>query len=316
MDTPAILDVAIGLALLYLMLSLLVSVISESISRLLDLRAKTLREWLEQFLEDPASAGGAGALLTPTSFYSLPLIAALKNGTRLPSYIPSRAFATALLDLALPADGTKPDTLDAAVQGVKDSTALPDPVKAVIISHLRAADGKLEDARKELALWFDEAMERVSGWYTRKIQIFTLLTALIVTLIANADTFLMVNTLWQDDSFRQAVGEYADSVINDNTLQSCMVSEAEETSSNPQECLDTIEKTFSGLKLPLFEHAASWQALTSNSTFNLGLGLQWLIGLIVTTAALSFGARFWFDVLTKLVNIRLTGKPPTESRQT
>jgi len=37
-----------------------------------------------------------------------------------------------------------------------------------------------------------------------------------------------------------------------------------------------------------------------------------LLGLIITAIAVSQGAPFWFDLLQKLVNIRLAGKKPGE----
>lgn len=38
-------------------------------------------------------------------------------------------------------------------------------------------------------------------------------------------------------------------------------------------------------------------------------------GLILTWAAVSLGAPFWFDVLNKLVNLRQTGLPPDENKR-
>jgi hypothetical protein len=47
-------------------------------------------------------------------------------------------------------------------------------------------------------------------------------------------------------------------------------------------------------------------------------GREWLLkigGLLVTMIALSQGAPFWFDLLQKLVNLRLAGSSPAESKK-
>jgi len=43
---------------------------------------------------------------------------------------------------------------------------------------------------------------------------------------------------------------------------------------------------------------------------------EWLIaigGWLITIAALSLGAPFWFDALNKLSNLRMAGKKPAEA---
>jgi hypothetical protein len=40
-----------------------------------------------------------------------------------------------------------------------------------------------------------------------------------------------------------------------------------------------------------------------------------LPGWLVTAMAASLGAPFWFDILNKLVNLRVGGKPPEQSKK-
>jgi len=40
-----------------------------------------------------------------------------------------------------------------------------------------------------------------------------------------------------------------------------------------------------------------------------------LMGLFLTTGAVSLGAPFWFDVLNKLVNLRSSGNRPEKRQQ-
>jgi hypothetical protein len=47
-----------------------------------------------------------------------------------------------------------------------------------------------------------------------------------------------------------------------------------------------------------------------------GAWVQKLLGLLVTAAAVSLGAPFWFDMLNKAVNLRAAGQPPKRTGET
>src|SRR5260370_11452014 len=96
-----LLGVAVGLAVLYLLLSVVCSAGSEVIESLLKYRAQQLALGLREMLADPDGSGMVKKL------YDHPLIFALFQGSydakhfrNLPSYIPSHTFAVALLDIA------------------------------------------------------------------------------------------------------------------------------------------------------------------------------------------------------------------------
>lgn len=87
----AILDVAIGLVVVYLLLGLLCAVVGEWIAQAARLRARTLRRGIEALLAD-----GKYKRVTE-SLYNHPILAGLKQGERDPSYIPAPLFAKAFL---------------------------------------------------------------------------------------------------------------------------------------------------------------------------------------------------------------------------
>ena len=104
-----ILEVVIGLAFVYLLLSLVVSGISEIIAQWLSMRANNLETWVRKTLGEESQ-----------SFYNHPLIQGLtgKKGflrkIPKPSYIPGRTFALVFKDLMdnLPADGSEEEWAD------------------------------------------------------------------------------------------------------------------------------------------------------------------------------------------------------------
>ena len=103
----AALDTAIGLVLVYLILSLMCSAITEILETWLKHRSIDLDRGVRQLLADPDGVG------LVRQFYQHPLIASLFRGhydptspRNLPSYIPSRQFALALMDLVLPSQAS------------------------------------------------------------------------------------------------------------------------------------------------------------------------------------------------------------------
>ncbi|MEM7538715.1 MAG: hypothetical protein AAF639_41520 [Chloroflexota bacterium] len=89
-------EVAISLFFIYLLLSLICSAVNEWLSGILQLRAKTLREGIQNLLNDPTSEALA------KDFYDHPLITGLsrqRGQQSLPSYITSGTFVRVLLDI-------------------------------------------------------------------------------------------------------------------------------------------------------------------------------------------------------------------------
>src|SRR5829696_7661436 len=110
------LDTAIGMVFVYLSLSLLCSGLNEWIARFFTSRGRHLMDWIGQLFSDPAKF---------TEFQQHALIKNLMQSGKLPSYIPSRTFVLALLDVVAKVDrNTGVRTLDTIRA---DLTELTDP---------------------------------------------------------------------------------------------------------------------------------------------------------------------------------------------
>jgi hypothetical protein len=181
-----ILDVAIGLVFVYLVLSLAVTAANEAAAAWFKRRAWMLQRGVVGLLGDKALA---------QDVFNHPLIKGLKHGRLGPSYIPSRTFAIALLD-----------TLHGG-KGPKGSVAreIPESLAHALAVLKREAGSDLDHYKDYIEIWFSQAMERVSGAYRRRTQALLLIWAAVVTIGANADTFVIANRLWTDPSLRQAV---------------------------------------------------------------------------------------------------------------
>jgi hypothetical protein len=185
-----ILDVVIGLFFGYLVLSLAVTAANELCAAAFRRRAWMLRKGVEHLIADDRLV---------KDFYKHSLIRSLSVGPKGPSYIPSRTFAMALLDVVAPrTNGTRllPSKDDANAKG---------PVYQTLALLADESGGDPEKFRQHIETWFNDSMDRVSGWYKRRTQLFLLTFAVVITVGTNADTLVIAKALWRDTALRQAV---------------------------------------------------------------------------------------------------------------
>ena len=284
LDHPVV-DVALGLALLYSVLSLVASVVKEWVSTLLSLRAKNLRKGIGTLIGDDYAQ----------RLYGHPLVSTLAKDKKKPSYIGAETFASALVDLLAQDEDGNPvvamgDKAAKLVDRVGADSALKPPLRA--LTNLGAET--VDDLRRQVAGWFDEGMNRVSGWYRRQTQLIIFAIGAVVAVSANASTVHVVQDLWRDDALRYAIAQEAVAVASDTV------------SADSAQVADAILQSF-----PL-----GWEG---EDPFGLHEGVQdwgagtWLahvLGWFFTAAAVSLGAPFWFDLLSKVAKLRGTGSRP------
>jgi hypothetical protein len=282
-----VLDVATGLVFVYLLLSVFCTTVNEWISGILQTRSKTLMKGITGLLDNQPfkEATFLGA------FYKHPVIVGTMQDGAHPSYLSSRAFAVALTDLVAPAAaGQGSRTLDDLAKGVRE---LPDgDVKKALVALIGSAQGSLDTAQKNIETWFDDSMDRVSGWYKRWSQKVTIGLAVAVTLLANADTLNMARRLWTDPVLRSAIIEQSKARAAANAPQ-------------PAAPLTPGEQAELG-------RIVGWSQADLNVQW--WTWLQRILGWILTSIAVSLGAPFWFDTLNRFINIRNAGKPPEKSQ--
>jgi len=317
------LEVLIGLSFVFFLLSTVCSAVQEALSNALGWRAKTLedavgnllgnpkvrrgvKEWFgrvdrnvdQQAAELHAQAGWPddmtaevfahwriqGLVRDPAS--------SLRRRSR-PSYLPPRALSLAVAETlarhATPAGAAAPnpaaatpwehtdDVIFAAVQETLARVPLEHP-RAVLQKAAVNADGDLERFRAGVETAFNDAMQRASGWYKRKAQIVLAIIAVVVAIGLNVDAGRIASRLYRDDAVRTAVVAKAG---------------AERDSQSAAQAVTAVRQ----LNLPIGWGAGNVPAHTSGW---LGAIAGWLL----TIAALSLGAPFWYDLLG-----RITRKP-------
>jgi hypothetical protein len=278
-----ILDVGIGLVFLFLLLSLICSSANELIEGIIKKRAKDLECGIKELV------GSGGDKKFVERIYDHGLVNSLFRGSystaprrRLPSYIPSRNFALALLSIA------KDPTV---------ATSLPQNVRSALDTFEKAASNDPIELQKSVEDWYNSTMDRVSGWYKRRTQIFIFVLGAILAVYLNVDCIEYATRLSKDSSLRQSVVAMA---------QAYAKQDQNDQKGDPVEKIQANIKSLDGVGLPIgWNEADKKDMIKAVKAHSLG----WLL----TALAVSLGAPFWFDTLNRLMVVRSTVKPHEKS---
>jgi hypothetical protein len=192
-------------------------------------------------------------------------------------------------------------------------------LRRTLLAIMSGTERKFEEVRDEIESWFDESMERVSGWYKRQTQMITLLVAGALCLFANADTYTIARALSHDAALRASLSAAAEQAVK--ATPPFKGDAATESEVVPDAVIKKIFAAQQELKLPL-----GWSyRLPDDPTPAQLQAMDWqdklrewgakVLGILFTVFALSLGAPFWFDVLGRVVNLRATGTPPDTSAE-
>lgn len=203
-------DVALGLTLLYAVLSLLVTTLQEYL-------VNSGLRWRSRHMKKTVrSAFGESAGLTE-SFFAHPLIVSLADGKggRAPSYLPDDVFAKVFL--AVLGQGTHPKASGMSPESFLSSIAGGGADRpSEIVRSLRLATagntGDWQAFEASVARWFHDIGERSRGWFKRSTQRWVLLISLAVAAGLNIDSVLIARTLWSDGELRRQLADVAVSV--------------------------------------------------------------------------------------------------------
>ncbi len=347
MPTLQMLDVAIGITFIFLLLSLICTALNEIIENFLKKRASDLEEGIRELLQDIGKEGNGKVeeLYKHSLIAGLYKGPYVPYGKNMPSYIPASNFALALLDNILPAssnnlsgsiggaainaDASQVESLTspltesrggiATTSGTSQVKSLmplrnelinnwPESAsKKALLALIDASGNDINKARENIENWFNSAMDRVSGWYKRRVQLILIVIGFLLAVAMNADTVAIFKSLMNDPPLRNslvaAAQEYAKSSSPNDTI-------------SPMHRVNENAKMLYALRLPI---GWDWDNAGNQKNRNLAIppdGLGWflkIIGWLITALAISLGSSFWFDTLNKIMVIRSTVKPHEKS---
>jgi hypothetical protein len=307
MLSSTVLDVAIGLIFTFLAFSLAVSAIVEAIASFFKWRSGTLLQGMKDLLNDQDLKGLVlnlynHALINPRQSGKAQNMAELVAGglwpasvrSQLPAYINSDQFAAAMTDV-LKLGGGDPAALKLAISNnalVKDDEQL----KTLLDGIVDRAGGDIEKVRKELAGWFDNAMDRVGGAYKRRTQLWGFIIALVMAGLLNVSAINIGQALWRRPMMAKAIGPQTN-LTTKNVIDQL----------NALQALDVPI----GWNTPIGNN----ESLLKPASAAAGFYLMLFAGWIITAIATLFGAPFWFDSLQQIIRLKGAGPSPAEKAE-
>lgn len=320
-DLFRIIDIGLGLILIYMSLSVVVTAMTETIAGLFKLRASNLERGVLWLLQggtgdpnagDPKAQSPLGAIADKVLAH--PLINGSASGGAVAS-IPPRIFALSLLDVLHKTDGAAtvmahsakaPSEPGFAFEDARQSIAkLPDgPLKNNLLLVLADAERRAVAVEDALAQWYDQGMARVSEWYRKRIQRITLALGVLVAVVVNANTIHIAEVLWQDDIARQV------------TLSAALQTAKEAVPGSGCTPVAQQQGDAAVTESIRCQTDAAMQAFRAVGALPIGWGQDiedignqkgWvtlILGWLLTGFALQMGAPFWFDLLQKLMKMR------------
>jgi hypothetical protein len=243
MINNVVLDVFIGLIFVFLLYSLLATIIQELIASRFGLRARMLQKALRRMLEDGDDtrtnytiinywnelADNISRFFNPfddnntflKKFYSHPSIKYLGEGKlfKKPSYLHAHNFSQTIIHLLRGEnyDGSTQNESSLIKQSLNSGQfSVGQQTISVNPQTLKQLNMLFADARQDsfvfkhkLEDWFEETMDRTTGWYKKQTQLILILIGFFLAWTFNVDTIAITKILMKDKKAREQLVELA-----------------------------------------------------------------------------------------------------------
>jgi len=233
MLNSSILDIVIGLVFIYLLYSLLATILQEIIASQFAFRAKILERAVFRMLEDENKFAskfrsvwylfkktGNGGLRNSMSYeyYKHPLILFLgeSDSRGKPAYINKETFSKVIVDLLRGKEAEPGDDMKQLIQkSLNDKTTnwgnakISDQTLSYFKSIWADANGDVGKFRHHLENWFEETMDRASTWYKKHTQFILFFVGLAISIAFNVDTLKIIERLEKDPKLREQLVQQA-----------------------------------------------------------------------------------------------------------
>jgi hypothetical protein len=262
-------DIFIGLALCYALVSLFCTAIQEFIAQMLDSRGKLLvgalrsvdfgslvnrlginllanPGWLPLepspasqktvLVDQAARSAGATSVFAKVWAWFINFI----QGRRLMTDPTPENLATTISSgMGLIVNGASALTSDTAI----NSLSIPDGLKARLLALSNASRNDVDKIKTEVEKWCGDFLAEVNHWFTRQAQIVSLLIGFAVALVLNIDTIELATKLKSDAAVREATVKVAGKLAENGKLNDCPeFSGADSKREPPKDAKEALER--------------------------------------------------------------------------
>jgi hypothetical protein len=294
MSFPQVLEVALGLILIYYVLGAIVSTVTQTVMESLETRGVALEKYLKRI------AGGKTVDLT-----NLPQIKALRpiryvrwwsifggsTEEKKLERIPVETLVDAFFDLSgLTGRGVvSAGELTGLIDKLPDSEG-----KQALLGWIEQGVTAINDLRSRAYSYFGGLLSQAALTFKARARSFVIACSITITVLCGADSIQIAKDLWTDAGLRSLAAHQV------------QVAASQPDSATP---LDGVISQIGAL--PFFTgwwHAESVPPPAPTADWFIYVGLK-LLGLAITAAAVSQGSSFWYDLLKKLTGSS-SSRPP------
>jgi len=285
MSIPQILEVAIGLIVIYYLLGSVVSLITQWINESLESRGKALQQYLikivgDKKIEDLRNLPQIQAL-RPIRYKGLLSVFGSATEPKMVEKIPLATLVDSFFDMAGLTSKKEMELLELAelIDKLPDSEG-----KNAFIKWINQGVTNVEDLRKRTTDYFSGLMDQAADTFRARARSFVIMLSIGVTLLFGTDSIQLAKTLWDNAELRAIAAAKADMVVaNEGTTAD----------------LNDLIKELRDLSIQIGWWQTERPAVGATAgDWTLFVILK-MLGLGLTAVAVSQGSSFWYDVLKK-----------------
>jgi hypothetical protein len=218
------LETGISLVLIFFIFSIVTYVIQELVAVNMRYRSKMMWKSMSQLMDGFILEGRmklmkalpTGKTSNTDDFYGHAQIQSLqKNLNKLPNYIPAANFALAIMDLVAKKAPAKTGVLFTDVKAGLQTFVGSKGNLYEVLTNLVDTSSTIEELQKKIEDWFNNYMQRVSGWYQSHTIVTVRIIALFVALIFNINVIKLTKTIYSDGKLRSSLVAMSESVVKD-----------------------------------------------------------------------------------------------------
>ncbi len=286
MSIPQVLEVAVGLIVIYYLLGSVVSLITQWINEALESRGKTLQQYLIKIVGDKKIDELKNLpqiqALRPIRYKGFLSVFGSVTEPKMIEKIPVATLVDSFFDIAGLTSKKEMSLLELAelIDKLPDSEG-----KKAFINWINQGVTNIADLRTRTTAYFTGMMEQAAETFRARARSFVIILSVGVTILFGTDTIQLARALWTNAELRAIAAAQADAVVA-----------REGANADLSNIIDDLSA---------FSIKIGWwqtQQFPQNSDVMDWISFIFLkvIGLSITAAAVSQGSSFWYDLLKKV----------------
>lgn len=298
MSISQVLEVSLGLALIYYLMGLVVSWLSKFVMDTFETRGRTLEGYLKRIVGGKA----VGQLVSMPQIRSLAPVRyqdwlgffsrSFKLVEKKVEKIPVPNLLDAFFDLTHLDVAASGEELLATVNKLPNSEG-----KTELLRLINSGVTRTADLRAKMGLWFDGLMDQSAAMFKALARRYVIMFSIILTLVFGVDSIDLFKQLWASPDLRAIAAVKAQAYIEQNGY-----------AADPAPLLADLDQ----LTIKI-----GWSSLLKNMPPRenaVDFAQFWLLkglGMLITVIAVSQGSSFWYDILRKVSDAKSQGSTKT-----